>query len=178
MKCQYCKSVCIKYGRQKSGIQKYYCKNCNKHQQEEYTYKVYYNEKRKLISKLIISNCGILQIASALDISPTTVIRQIKKDAAVLLPPPLPYGGIYEVDEIKTYCGRKENDLWVVYGIELRTGRTTILNIGKRTKETLRKVINFILMTNPEKVYTDRLRQYGNIIPKQIHMVSGTFLNK
>lgn len=177
MRCQYCKTVCIKYGKQKSGVQKYHCKSCGKTQQEDYSYKACMYETRKLIPKLKISNCGVMQIAEALEISPTTVISRVKKAASVLKAPALPYDGVYEVDEMKTYCKNKKNEIWVAYGIERKTGKVTAIGIGKRNISLLRKVINSILMSSPKRIYTDGLVHYKSLIPSGLHKSSKHFLN-
>ncbi|WP_324292109.1 IS1 family transposase [Chryseobacterium sp. C-71] len=41
--------------------------------------------------------------------------------------------------------------------------------IGKRTNKTLSTVVNTLLNSNPEMIYTDRLINYHYLIPKEIH---------
>jgi len=41
--------------------------------------------------------------------------------------------------------------------------------VGRRTRENISKVISSVLELNPKQIATDRLRTYGNLIPKRIH---------
>ncbi|MFZ5551751.1 MAG: hypothetical protein ACOZCO_01445, partial [Bacteroidota bacterium] len=123
MNCQYCKSACVKIGRQKTGTQKYRCKECEKYQQEIYIYQAKVVEKRKLISKLITGNCGFRGIAKVLEMSVNTVTKTVIADAAKCQPPPMPKNGVYEVDEMQAYHKKGEKDIWAVYAIERETGK-------------------------------------------------------
>jgi len=178
MKCQYCKSVCVKAGKQKNGTQKFRCKSCKKGQQENYIYHACILMKRELISTLIINNTGVRGIARSLKVSPTTVMKTVLTDSHKLNAPALATNGVYEVDEMQSYKGNKKNKIFVVYGIERKTGAKTEIAIGKRTKQTLRKVINAILLSRPKRIYTDGNPSYASLIPKEIHRVSKFMLSK
>ncbi len=51
MNCYYCKNVCIKKGKQNNGTQKYYCKACEKYQQESYVKNAYLSGIDKMLSE-------------------------------------------------------------------------------------------------------------------------------
>ncbi len=51
MECKYCSGICIKRGKYK-GVQKFFCKNCSKHQREHYT-KPRIDAKKKGFNKTI-----------------------------------------------------------------------------------------------------------------------------
>lgn len=42
-------------------------------------------------------------------------------------------------------------------------------NIGKRTNETLNSVIKVLINTKATSIFTDKLRNYQYLIPKEIH---------
>jgi IS1 family transposase len=134
--------------------------------------------KKELISSLIKNNTGIRGIARSLKISPTTVMKTILEESRKTCAPKLPENGIYEVDEMQGYSKNKKNKIFAVYGIERKTSARTEIAIGKRTKHTLRKVINAILLSNPKRIYTDGHPTYLSLIPKNIHRISKHMLSK
>ena len=84
MNCKHCRSTnTIKYGHQKNGCRKYYCKDCLRYFQESYVYPSSITEDKQIIT-LTKESCGIRSIGRILNISPSTVIRRIKKIASQL----------------------------------------------------------------------------------------------
>jgi IS1 family transposase len=61
----------------------------------------------------------------------------------------------FEIDEMWCFIGNKKNviDFYV----------------GRKTKETIRPLINKVLLLHPTRIYTDRLNIYPSLIPKEIH---------
>nr|WP_317224568.1 IS1 family transposase [Chryseobacterium aahli] len=57
----------------------------------------------------------------------------------------------------------------MVYAIDKKSKILAGFYIGKRTNKTLKAVITTLLNSNPEKIYTDKLRNYQYLIPKEIH---------
>lgn len=75
----------------------------------------------------------------------------------------------YELDEMWTYVGNKDNECWVIYAISRTTRLPVVLKVGRRSKENLREVANQLLLLNPKRIYTDGLKMYKELIPKAIH---------
>jgi insertion element IS1 protein InsB len=116
MECQFCKGECQKAGKQKNGTQKHYCTWCKKYQQANYVYKAYRKTVNESICQLVCESVNIRGIARVLEISVGTVLRRIRqmgkricKPAIVLNQPEL------EVDELRTFIGRKGNEYWLAY---------------------------------------------------------------
>lgn len=86
MICRECHGICTKKGRQKNGVQKYCCKQCNKWQQAIYIQNARKLDSSAMVVKLLINGCGIRGIARVLEISPVTVINKIKQTAKSLDP--------------------------------------------------------------------------------------------
>ena len=141
MKCIYCNNLCCKRG--KSGnVQRYQCKNCKKSQQAIYTKPRIPQEKYKWTVKLNNEGCGISNIARLLGISKSSVQRLIERIAAGLQMPQLNESGqSYEIDELRTFCGSKRNELWLIYAINRASKQIVDFCIGRRTKENLAKVV-------------------------------------
>jgi insertion element IS1 protein InsB len=80
----------------------------------------------------------------------------------------------FEVDELWTYIGRKEDEYWIAYALNRQTRQVVDFIIGKRTKATLKELIDRLLLLNPKIIRTDRLTVCRRIIPKAIHR-SGSY---
>lgn len=104
MECQYCQSACIKYGKQKDGTQRYYCKHCQKTQQSIYQYKACIEEVKSIFIKCLKNNVSLSGIRRITGISITTQLKYIRKVGKSIIPEPIyRQNDVYEVDELKTY---------------------------------------------------------------------------
>ncbi|MCX6350244.1 MAG: transposase, partial [Bacteroidetes bacterium] len=88
LKCNHCGNACVEAGFQKTKVQPYKCKGCNKYCQLNYSY-LSYTISDKKICRLVKESCGIHSIARIAEISPSTVLRRIRKIASTLFPPKL-----------------------------------------------------------------------------------------
>lgn len=86
-------------------------------------------------------------------------------------PPYINYGNSYEVDELRTFIKNKKQIVWLVYALEKVSKTVVCFNLGKRTNETLNSVIQTLLNSGAEKIYTDKLRNYQYLIPEKIHFI-------
>lgn len=78
-------------------------------------------------------------------------------------------GSSYQVDEMWSFIGNKKNVTWVTYAIAKDTGQVIDFFVGKKSKETIRPLLNNVLLLQPLRVYTDGLNIYPGLIPKAIH---------
>ena len=170
MKCNYCNKLCSKAGKNNTGKQKYYCTSCNKYQQNTYSYKAYDIKINEQIIKYVKNGCGIRSIGRLIDISNTTVMKRIRSIASCL---ESTYSGSkrcsYEMDELHTFAGDKNNDQWVIYAINKGTRKIVDLFVGKRNKENIKIIVDKVLRFHPKRIYTDRLNIYPGLIDKAIH---------
>jgi IS1 family transposase/transposase-like protein len=177
MKCNYCNSVCVKNGRQKSGVQKFRCKNCKKYQQENYKYQARIKYKKDLIVPLIIHNCGFRAAAEVLNLSVTTIRKTILSEAEKRRPPSVLSGGVYEVDEMCAYKKVGEKEIWTCYAIEKKSKKVIGISVGRRKKSMIRKTINAVLENYPKKIYTDGWPGYKKMVPEYLHKNFSTLLS-
>ena len=115
---------------------------------------------------------GIQRITGIAISTQIRIIRQLGK--SIVPTPEYKQGDIYEVDELRTYVGRKKKKRWVVIAKSRKTGRvidmqSRKLSGGTRSKKTLKRVIKKLLALNPEAIYTDGLNLYRYIIPLTVH---------
>jgi insertion element IS1 protein InsB len=168
--CPFCDGVSIKYGKSAAQKQRYFCKQCCKTYQDSYTRRAYSFETKTEIKSLLKESMGITSISRYLGIAKNTVLSCILKIARSIKKPPIIFGMTYEVDEQHTYVQNKEaGEIWITYAFCRETKRVVDFIIGDRTKITMRKVIDFVLLSNPAKIYTDRLVNYKSLIPKSLH---------
>ena len=115
MNCRYCENACVKSGIRKS-IQRYRCKTCKKYQQSTYVKMRIPQEKYDWVINLNNEGCGISNIARLLQISKSSVQRVIERIVSTLQMPEInETGQSYEIDELRTYCGNKRNELWLIF---------------------------------------------------------------
>jgi transposase-like protein len=118
MDCKYCGRPCCRSGRQKNGIQRYYCTSCRKYQQQRYLYRACEAKINGVIQSLVCESVCIRGIGRILKISVNTVLAQIKSIAANIQRPIMEEAhSVFEVDELWTYIGRKDNEYWLAYGL-------------------------------------------------------------
>lgn len=161
----------IKYGKTKSGSQRYICKLCNKTRVENYIYQAYNPDIDKNIIQLTKEGLGIRSTSRILKISTTTVLKRIIVIAKDINQPIISKGKSYEVDEMCTYIGHKRNFIWLVYALEKDSKSVVSFNVGKRTNKTLSCVLDTLKLSEAKKIFTDRLKNYKFLIDQKEHSV-------
>lgn len=169
LQCSVCKGLCKKHGKTANNKQRYQCKNCKKTFISQYTYNAYKNDTTTWITNLLKEGSGIRSIGRLLLISNTTVLKRILITAEAITKPVTFLHKSYKVDEVCTYCKSKGKKIWIVYALQKDNKQVADFAVGGRTKKTLRKVTDTLVLSKPEKIFTDKLNLYGFIIPKSIH---------
>jgi insertion element IS1 protein InsB len=168
--CKYCSGLCIKHGCQKNGRQRYKCKVCGKTFQETYVNQACKTGIDNWVISLIKESYGIRSIARLLKVASNTIMKRIRQVASKIKKPAIILNqSCVEVDEMKTFVGSKANDYWIAYALNRHTGNVIDYSVGKRTKQTLRILIDTLLLSKTKKIYTDKLKAYQSLIPKPIH---------
>ena len=78
-------------------------------------------------------------------------------------------GKEYEVDELCTFIGSKEKRIWIVCALERTHKKIVSFNVGRRTNQTLKSVIDTLHLSKARKIFTDKLQSYKSLIQKEIH---------
>ncbi|WP_124981878.1 IS1 family transposase [Nonlabens xiamenensis] len=170
MKCKYCHQInTIKKGK-RNNLQRYYCKECKRCFQNNYLYKAYQLNTNDLIKSLLKEGCGIRSISRIIGISTKLILsRMLKISRTIKSPYFIKLGCKFEVDEMWSYLGSKENVTWITYALERETKTIIDFFVGRKTTENIKPLINKLLLLHPKRIYTDRLNIYPSIIPKEIH---------
>jgi insertion element IS1 protein InsB len=171
MKCNFCHSKCIKNGFQSNGNQRCKCSVCQKRQQSDYTYNAYNRNLNQEIILFTKEGLGVRSTARILKISTTTLLKRIITIAKNIQQPIISKGKTYEVDEMCTYIRNKRNFIWLVYALEKNSKNVVSFNVGKRTNKTLSRVPDTLKLSEPKKIFTDRLKNYRYLIDEKLHSV-------
>ncbi len=170
MDCKYCGQHCQKWGRQLSGCQRWYCTYCRKTQQAAYRNLACQKNTNVLISQLVCESVSIRGIGRALHIATNTVLRKIIAIARCIEKPPIPlHHPVFEMDELRTYVQRKGNEYRIAYALCPDTKAVIDFTVGKRSKRTLRSVVNTLLLSGVQLIKTDHLNIYRTLIPAKNH---------
>jgi IS1 family transposase len=161
----------IKYGKTKSGNQRYICKLCKKTRVKNYTYQAYKPDIDESIIQFTKEGLGIRSTARLLKISTTTLLKRIVSIARNITKPIIRKGKTYEVDELCTYIRHKKNYIWLVYALEKNSKTVVSFNVGKRTNKTLSRVLDTLKLSEAKKIFTDRLKNYRYLIDEKLHSV-------
>jgi insertion element IS1 protein InsB len=113
-----------------------------------------------------------------LKIAANTVLSRIQIIAgSISKPSSLRNQLVFEVDELWTYIGHRNNEYWLAYALNKATRKVVDFVIGKRTKGTLKILINSLLASDPKKIHTDRLMVYQRLIPPELHRSGAYCIN-
>lgn len=167
--CLSCEGLVIKNGFSKAQKQRFKCKVCSKTFIHDYTYKACMVNVTNNIVSLLKEGVGIRGIARLLSISTTTLLRRILSISKKVQQPALEPKKVYEVDELCTFVKYKSKRIWIVYALEKATKKVVSFNVGARTNVTLGVVVNTLISHNAQCIYTDKLRNYSSIVPKDVH---------
>jgi len=179
MSCNYCKGNCQKAGKQKNGTLRLFCTSCKKYQQAVYRKVACQTGINQQIKDLLCEGVGIRGISRVLRIAIGTVLRRIKALAAGAARPAIVGAHLSpEVDELWTYVGRKANEYWIAYALDHQTRGVVDFIVGKRTKGTLKTLIDVLLAAHPKIIRTDNLPHYQRLIPKGLHRAGAYCINR
>jgi insertion element IS1 protein InsB len=82
------------------------------------------------------------------------------------------------IDEQWSYVGKKENQRWLWSAIDAATGCVLAFALGRRTNDTLEKLLSKLEVFNIRTYYTDNLQGYSSLLPKEKHVVGKEYMQK
>ncbi|WP_136468927.1 IS1 family transposase [Flagellimonas onchidii] len=123
-----------------------------------------------MIKSLLREGCGVRDISRVMGISAKTILSRIIKIGRRSVPPQImEHGRSFEVDELWSFVGSKSNSVWITYAIERKTKQVIGFFVGRKTRESIRPLIDKLLLLRPKRIYTDGLNIYPGLIPREIH---------
>jgi len=154
--CSFCSGRLVRHGLSGSGKLRYKCKDCGKTQVDVYTYQAYHPDVNTWIIHLTKASAGIRSTAKLLSISTTTLLKRIRLIARGVRQPMIIKGKKYEVDEVRTFIGRKKKRIWIAYALERESRQVVSFKVGKRTNKTLKTVLDTLHLSEAKTIYTDK----------------------
>jgi IS1 family transposase len=134
---------------------------------------------RRLVVPLSLNGCGIRDIARALSLSPTTVLKLLRQQAARLRRVRLPSRLTeLEIDELWSYVGDKAHQAWLWYAFEPRSRQIVAWVIGRRTDETCRRLLRQLRRCQVLRFCTDDWESYQKFIPEAHHWVGKQWIQR
>jgi len=102
----------------------------------------------------------MLKKASA-QLSKNTVTKRILQIGDKTHPPQACQGAVYEIDEMWSFVGNKDNNAWIAYALDKKTKEVVALSVGpSRSKVLLRPITKTLLKAGAKRIYTDGLNSY------------------
>ncbi len=176
--CPACSSLNIKKnGINKQRKQRYRCKGCGRQFILKYRYRAYLKHLRELIVPMCLNGSGIRDISRVLQVSATTVMKVIRRQAEFLPAEKFPERiADVELDELWSFVEKKKNQCWLWLAYSPKHRRMLAFSLGRRTDETCRKLLVKLKPIQITRFYSDNWDSYQNLIPSFRHWIgkSGT----
>jgi IS1 family transposase/transposase-like protein len=175
VKCPHCSSTKVKKnGKKPSGKQNFYCNNCKKQFQYEYSYAGACPKAKQQLRSMTLNGSGIRDIKRVLGLSVVCILMALRYWFKQI-PEPSFTGKYKEVqlDEFWSFVKhRKQGKRWVWYAYDKATGKILAFQIGKRNDATCKKLMKKLSHLDIEKYCTDDWASYKKHIPVEKHIVS------
>jgi IS1 family transposase/transposase-like protein len=173
----------IKNGTQ-SGCQRILCNECGRSFQLSYRQNIMNPGVREKISEMSINASGTRDISRVLSISKNSVTKELKKRAKEVKDVNPRFIGKEleveivlhrdlqaELDEQWSYVKNKNNQRWLWYAIEKKSGDVLAFVFGKRTDDVCAKLMHKLSVFNIKKYFTDGWGSYPKMITPSRHFI-------
>jgi IS1 family transposase/transposase-like protein len=171
--CPRCASLHIKKnGITAKGKQRYRCSGCHRQFITRYSYQGCVPFVRSLIVPMTLNGSGIRDITRVLRVSINTVLKVIRQQAASAPEPSLPKRlSDAEVDEMWSFIGKKRRQCWLWYAFSPKTKQIIGYVLGRRTDESLARLLCKLAQCRITRFYTDDWESYQKLIPSYRHWI-------
>jgi insertion element IS1 protein InsB len=191
--CPYCQSTdIVRHGTTPEGKQRYRCRACRLGRGRtfllEYAYAGQAPEVKRQIVDMAMNASGIRDTARVLHVSPTTVLKELKKKVhqAVLkhLPPEGVEVEIWRADELEvrrglrserdemwSYVRRKANPRWLWPAIDHHTGQVLAYVFGRRQDTVFLELKALLEPFGITRYFTDGWGAYERHVEAEQHTV-------
>jgi IS1 family transposase/transposase-like protein len=169
--CPRCSSRHVrKNGKTLQRKQRFQCTNCRRQFITAYTNLGCLPEIRWLIIVLTLNGCGVRDLQRALHVSPNTVLKVIRQEAAAVPEPDVPRRiRTLELDEFWSFAGSKQQPRWTWYGFDRERRRVVAFVNGRRTDESGRSLRRKLGRAQVNTFRTDKWPTYGRYFPGRRH---------
>ena len=176
LQCPHCYGAkVVKNGHKKNGTQTYLCKNCDKQFQDMYLYWGAEKRVKSLALRMLIRGSGISDIAYVLSISQTCVLQLLEAQAGIELKPRQSSYDRVQVDELYSFVGSKKKKVWILYAYCADTKEILALIMGKRSKKTVKDLLNRMKNIQVNFWCTDNWKAFKEVFHSDYHLVGKKF---
>lgn len=146
--------------------------DCQRQFITRYTYQGCVPFVRQLIVPMTLNGSGIRDIARVLRVSINTVLKVIREQAAMTPDPSLPKRlSDAELDEMWSFIGKKRRQCWLWYAFAPQTKQIVGYVLGRRTDESLARLLDHLAQCRITRFYTDDWESYQKLIPSYRHWI-------
>jgi IS1 family transposase len=162
----------VKNGTTSNRKQKYLCRDCCRQFIRHYTYQGCRPEIRSLIVPMTLNGSGIRDITRVLNVSINTVLKEIRRAAALVLEPRPPARlADVEVDEMWSFVEKKRRQRWLWYAFSPKTKQVISYVRGRRTDAICQQLLDKLAECQITRFYTDHWESYEKLIPEHRHWI-------
>ena len=124
---------------------------------------------------MLIRGSGISDIAYVLSISQTCVLQLLEAQAGVELKPRQSSYDRVQVDELYSFVGSKKKKVWILYAYCADTKEILALIMGKRSKKTVKDLLNRMKNIQVNFWCTDNWKAFKEVFHSDYHLVGKKF---
>lgn len=178
--CPFCRATkVVKNGRKKSGAQNYLCRRCGKQFLSDYLYWGANPLTKQLILRHLLRGCGVRDTAHLVGVSVYTVLTTLNKTAfGFRFSPRFSHYHKVQIDEQWSYVGGKNNKCWMFYAICAQSGEILGAAWGKRTRKTLKILLNQLQSLEIDFYCTDLWRPFTKVFAPEKHLRGKEYTKK
>ncbi len=188
VRCPHCQSdQIVKRGKTARGTQRYRCQNTACTQGSfllDYRNRGCLPEVKQTIIDMSLNASGVRDTARVLQISPNTVLRELKKQAMTLesvntsllrtvnpaeVAWDMKRAGEAEMDEMWSFVGNKGNPRWLWHAIDHHTGKVLAYVFGRRKDEVFLQLKALLEPFGLTRYYTDYWGAYTRHLNPDVH---------
>jgi IS1 family transposase/transposase-like protein len=178
VQCPRCgSSVIVKNGSNANGKKKFLCKDCSRQFVENPQNKTISDAEWRIVDKLLVERISLAGIARAVSISKRWLQEYVKKKRNEVKKEAFNMsrnGKIFiEADEMWTFVGDKENDIWIWLAVERRTKLIVGYHVGKRDNAGAAALWDSLSEDCKKNgiFFTDGLAAYSSVFPAERHRI-------
>ncbi len=178
--CPRCRSLkVVKNGKKKTGAQNILCMGCGLQFQGEYVYWGADHKNKDLLKRMLLRGSGVRDCSVVLGISTGCVLRRILRmgEESEIRPKHASYH-LVQIDEQWSYVGNKRKKVWLLYAICKKSGEILAANWGKRSKKSVRALLQKLGKVQVSFYCTDHWQAFAEVLPKEKHIIGKKYTKK
>lgn len=178
MKCPECGGEHIRKNGHRQHKQNYICVGCGRQFLAEYEPRGYSDDVKRLCLRTYVNGMGVRGISRVTDIGHTTILNWIEQSGERLPESydPKQHPQVGELDELETYVGNKQNQLWIWTAVDHFAPGILGWVVGDHSAATFRPLWDAISVWQCYFWVSDGNPVYPGFIPDGDQIVSKTYM--